>query len=109
MKYHLIPRTSTRQFGFMPQRSTEDSLYTMMQHISNNLKEKKIVTLVSLDIEGAFDCAWWPAIRVRLAQENCPLNLRKVLDSYLTDRKVRVRYAGEEHSVNTSKGCVQGS
>lgn len=27
IKFHILPRISTRQFGFMPQRSTEDSLY----------------------------------------------------------------------------------
>nr|XP_037877411.1 uncharacterized protein LOC119630950 [Bombyx mori] len=47
-------------------------------------------------IEGAFDSAWWPAIRVRLAEEKCPLNLRKVFDSYLRNREIVVRYAGEE-------------
>lgn len=93
----------------MPQRSTEDSLYILMKHIRNKLDQKKIVVLVSLDIEGAFDSAWWPAIRVRLAEEKCPGNLRGVMDSYLKDRKVRVRYAGEEFSKKTSKGCVQGS
>ncbi|XP_052744231.1 uncharacterized protein LOC128199301 [Bicyclus anynana] len=64
---------------------------------------------VSLDIEGAFDSAWWPAIKVRLAEEKCPVNIRRIIDSYLRDRKVRVRYAGAEHMRNTTKGCVQGS
>lgn len=64
---------------------------------------------MSLDIEGAFDSGWWPAIRVRLAEENCPINLTRVMDSYLNDRKVRVRYGGEEYTKATNKGCVQGS
>nr|XP_037869605.1 uncharacterized protein LOC119629076 [Bombyx mori] len=100
---------STRQYGFMPQRSTEDSLYNLMQHIHRKLDEKKIIVLVSLDIEGAFDSAWWPAIRVRLAEEKCPLNLRKVFDSYPRNREIVVRYAGEECTKITTKGCVQGS
>lgn len=109
LKYHLLPRVSTRQFGFMPQRSTEDSLYTLIQHVRAKIAEKKIVTLISLDIEGAFDSAWWPKIRVRLAEEKCPINLRRVLDSYLEDRRVKVKYAGFEIERTTSKGCVQGS
>lgn len=64
LKHHLLAEMSTCQYGFMPQKSTEDSLYNLMQHISMKLKEKEIVTIVSLDIEGAFDSAWWPAIRV---------------------------------------------
>ncbi|KAA5578491.1 reverse transcriptase family protein, partial [Acinetobacter baumannii] len=109
LKFHLLPKMSTRQYGFMPQRSTEDSLYNLMQHIHRKLDEKKIIVLVSLDIEGAFDSAWWPAIRVRLAEEKCPLNLRKVFDSYLRNREIVVRYAGEECTKITTKGCVQGS
>ncbi|CAH2218151.1 jg6923 [Pararge aegeria aegeria] len=65
--------------------------------------------MISPDIEGAFDSAWWPAIKVRLAEKGCPVKIRRVIDSYLQDRRVRVRYAGVEHSKNTTKGCVQGS
>ncbi|XP_026321464.1 uncharacterized protein LOC113231118, partial [Hyposmocoma kahamanoa] len=109
LKYHILPKISTHQYGFMPQRSTEDSLYTLLKHLNDKLTQKKLITLVSLDIEGAFDSAWWPAIKVRLAEENCPLNLRKIMDSYLSDRKVKVRYCGEEYQRETQKGCVQGS
>ncbi|XP_061729235.1 uncharacterized protein LOC133534169 [Cydia pomonella] len=109
LRHHLLPKISKSQYGFMPQRSTEDSLYDLMKHIRKNLSAKKIITLVSLDIEGAFDSAWWPVIKTRLAEENCPVNLRRVIDSYLEGRSVRVRYAGEEYRKQTSKGCVQGS
>ncbi|KAL0892590.1 hypothetical protein ABMA27_014319 [Loxostege sticticalis] len=109
IKWHLVPRISTRQYGFMPQRSTEDALYTLVHRIQGRIELKKLVTLVSLDIEGAFDSAWWPAIRIRLAEEKCPVNVRRLLDSYLEGRCVKVRYAGEEVSRDTNKGCVQGS
>lgn len=109
LKFHILPRMSRNQYGFMPQRSTEDSLYTLMKHIRSKLEEKKLVTIISLDIEGAFDSAWWPAIRLRLTEENCPWNLRRVLDSYLTERAVAVRYLGAECRKDTEKGCVQGS
>lgn len=109
LKFHILPRMSTRQYGFMPQRSTEDSLYDLIQHIRSKLDEKKLIVIVSLDIEGAFDSAWWPAIRLRLAEEKCPVNLRRVMDSYLSERSVAVRYLGVEHRRKTEKGCVQGS
>lgn len=63
--------------------------------------------MVSLDI--AFDSSWWPAIQVKLAEERCSVNVSRLIDSYLQDRRVRVRYAGEERVKDTSKGCVQGS
>jgi ribonuclease HI len=109
LRWHLLPKMSTSQYGFMPQKSTEDSLYDLMQHLNKKLSAKKLTTLISLDIEGAFDNAWWPAIKLRLAEERCPLNIRRLMDSYLSQRSVRVRYAGEEVIKETNKGCVQGS
>ncbi|XP_075979228.1 uncharacterized protein LOC142978606 [Anticarsia gemmatalis] len=93
----------------MPQRSTEDALYILLQNIRSKLAKKKITTLVSLDIEGAFDSAWWPMISVRLAEEKCPAGLARVMGDYMRDRTVGVRYMGVEHRRATEKGCVQGS
>lgn len=62
-----------------------------------------------MDIEGALDSALWPKIRIRLAESF--INIRKVLDSYLQNRKVKFRYAGEVIEKQTMKVCVvkQGS
>ncbi|XP_060810843.1 uncharacterized protein LOC132904445 [Amyelois transitella] len=109
IRWHVLPGMSRRQYGFMPQRCTEDSLYVLVDHIRQRIKDKKLVLMVSLDIEGAFDNAWWPAIKCRLAETQCPPNLRRMVDSYLGNRRVRVRYAGAESVSETSKGCVQGS
>ncbi|XP_050670435.1 uncharacterized protein LOC126969152 [Leptidea sinapis] len=65
--------------------------------------------MVSLDIEGAFDSAWWPAIKHQLAARKCPRNLYSTVCSYLNDREVIIRYAGAECVRPTTKGCVQGS
>lgn len=108
LKFKLLPRMSTRQYGFIPQRSTKDSLYDLMEHIRTRLGVKKIVTMVPLDIDCAFDSAWWPAFKIRLAEEMCPVNLRRASSSYLADRIVRVRYAGGECCCSTENGCVQG-
>ncbi|XP_045541155.1 uncharacterized protein LOC123722714 [Papilio machaon] len=107
--WHILPQISPRQYGFMPQRSTEDALYDMMRHIHDGLSNRKLMVLVSLDIEGAFNNAWWPAIKCGLVETKCPVYLRRIIDSYLSDRKVRVRYAGAEYTRTTNKGCVQGS
>nr|XP_034833570.1 uncharacterized protein LOC117990212 [Maniola hyperantus] len=109
IRWHLLPKANPRQYGFVPQRGTEDSLCDLVQHIRNNLDNKLINVVVSLDIEGAFDSAWWPAVRCRLLDEKCPLNLRQIVNSYSNDREVRVRYADNECTVSTTKGCIQGS
>lgn len=109
LKFYILPQISKYQFGFMPQKGTDDSLYTLMKHIQMKLNQKKIIIIVSLDIEGAFDSAWWPIIKLRLADSKCPINLRETINSYLNNRYVNVRYAGMEYNKKTTKGCIQGS
>ncbi|GBP96814.1 Putative 115 kDa protein in type-1 retrotransposable element R1DM [Eumeta japonica] len=65
--------------------------------------------MVSLDIEGAFDNAWWPALETQLRALGCPVNLHGLVRGYLRDREVVVKYAGGECRKGTSKGCIQGS
>lgn len=109
LKFYVLPCINKNQYGFMPQKGTEDSLYTLIQYIKEKLKQRKLITVISLDIEGAFDSAWWPLIRLRLAEMKVPLNLRRTIDSYLSNRCVSVRYAGAEYKTKTTKGCIQGS
>lgn len=109
IRWHIYPRLSPNQYGFMPQRSTEDSLYDVVSHMRTERKKKKIVLMVSLDIEGAFDNAWWPAIKRQLLRKGCPQNLYGMVASYLERRKVLIRYAGADCLIETTKGCVQGS
>lgn len=110
IKWHILPALNERQYGFMPQKSTEDALYDLMRHIRTEVeKRKRIVLLVSLDIEGAFDNAWWPKLKTQLAKKRCPRNLYHTVSSYLEDRMIEVHYAGEVSEKPTTKGCVQGS
>ncbi|GBP90798.1 Putative 115 kDa protein in type-1 retrotransposable element R1DM [Eumeta japonica] len=69
---------SYRPIGLLPvlgktvERITEDALYDLMTHIYKELNLKKIILMVSLDMEGAFDNAWWPALETQLRAQNCP-------------------------------------
>ncbi|XP_048480282.1 uncharacterized protein LOC119694816, partial [Plutella xylostella] len=109
LQYHLLPTLNPKQYGFMPQRGTDDALYDLVKHIRSQLQAKQSVIVVSLDIEGAFDNAWWPALKHQLLTRRCPQNLRRLVDSYLEGRKITVNYAGAKSERTTSKGCVQGS
>ncbi|GBP97782.1 Putative 115 kDa protein in type-1 retrotransposable element R1DM [Eumeta japonica] len=107
LQWHLMPKLQATQYGFTPQRGTEDALYDLMTHIYQELNLKKIVLMVSLDIEGAFDNAWWPALETQLRALGCPVNLHGLVRGYLRDREVVVKYAGGECRKGTSKGCIQ--
>lgn len=40
------------------QRGTEDALYDLVNYVRQKVDNKKIVLVISLEIEGAFDNAW---------------------------------------------------
>ncbi|CAK1581407.1 unnamed protein product [Parnassius mnemosyne] len=97
------------QYGFMPQRSTEDALYDTMTVIRQGIKEKMIVVVVSLDIEGAFDNAWWPQIIREMKRKKVSSEILRLVTSYLSFRSILLKYAGAEVTKSTTKGCIQGS
>lgn len=110
--WHLEARghLNTRQYGFMPQRGTEDALYDLVNLIKHEAHTmRRLVAVVSLDIEGAFDHAWWPFIKAQLVAKNCPADIFGLVDSYLRDRSITIDYAGAMVNKNTTRGCVQGS
>lgn len=100
---------SPYQYGFTPQRSTEDALFDAMAMVRGGLESKDMVVMVSLDIEGAFDNAWWPAIIDQLHANGVDLSVVRLIVNYLSERRVRLRYAGETVERETNKGCIQGS
>jgi len=59
----------------------------LKEYVQESLKEELYVALVSLDIKGAFDAAWWPGILFSLKTLKCPRNLYKLSDSYFNGRK----------------------
>lgn len=93
----------------MPQKSTEDALCDAIGHVRAGIGDKKLVTLVSLDIEGAFDGAWWPAIVEELRRRTTDDWTFGIICSYLEDRRVTIRYLGETVTAGTERGCIQGS
>ena len=97
-----------QQYGFTPQRGTEDALGDFFEHTRQKITEKKSVLVVSLDIEGAFDHAGWPALQKQLAIKECPKNLYKLVDAYFHGRKISVNYARRVSTIYMTKGCVQG-
>lgn len=68
-KYIDANMESFRQFDFKPNRSIEDSFLSFREGIVST--NKKYVVALFIDIEGAFDNLWWPAIitRVRAQQD----------------------------------------
>ena len=75
------------QYGFTPQKSTLDAAMEVKQYIEPHLERGGVVIMVSLDVHGAFDSAWWPAILQGLCEAKCPRNLNYLAQDYLKERK----------------------
>lgn len=71
--------------------------------------EKKFVCGIFADIKGAFDNAWHVAIVRQLWLWGCSDGLTRIIESYLRERKVKLKVGGAELERRVSKGCPQGS
>lgn len=111
INHHLAKNNqlNPRQYGFRPQTSTLHALHDAISHIKTHKAEKQQVAAASLDMEAAFQSAWWPAIISRLRHLQCPGNLITLLVSYFRDRQASLHLAGHTITVSQEKGCVQGS
>ena len=74
------------QFGFTPQKSTTDAAVAAKYFTEEALTKGQIVALVSLDIKGAFNAAWWLSILKALRDFQCPQNLYNLTKNYFRDR-----------------------
>ena len=52
--------------------------------VQQGLAAGEVITLVSLDVQGAFDAAWWPGILNALREYKCPENLYELTKSYIS-------------------------
>jgi hypothetical protein len=55
--------------------STTDAAMETKKFIESVLEKRKLVIMTSLDIQVAFDAAWWPSIIQGLKDSGCPRNL----------------------------------
>jgi hypothetical protein len=59
-------KLSPKQFGFTPQKSTEDALSRTVDFIKQTFDEKGFAIIISFDISGAFNSCFWPKILYQL-------------------------------------------
>ena len=66
---------SKNQYGFTPQTATVDAVMDLKDFVQESIHEGQYVAVISLDVRGAFDAAWWPGILASLRNLRCPRNL----------------------------------
>jgi retron-type reverse transcriptase len=100
---------SERQYGFTPQKSTLDAINNVINLAKRQLKLKQFLLIISLDIKGAFDNAFWSYILYQLFIKNTPKNLYGLIRSYLSDREVILIINDLMANKSIDRGCGQGS
>ncbi|MBP1527556.1 MAG: reverse transcriptase family protein, partial [Spiroplasma ixodetis] len=111
LRNHLNSKNSLHQnqFGFTRGKSPELAVNTVISTISSALQSSPFVSVISLDITGAFDHAWWPLIYHRLHMVNPPEYVLSIIHSYLTERSITFNHNATSISRPLVRGCPQGS
>jgi retron-type reverse transcriptase len=98
-----------QQFGFTAGRSTVDAIQKVIESVTSGRAQGAKCCLVALDIAGAFDNAWHPAVLAKLSEQKCPSNIYLIIKDFLLNRKAHIRIGDAESSKHVTKGCPQGS
>jgi len=106
---HRNELLTKRQFGFTPQRSTIDAAMEAKLFIAPILENRGIVIMTSLDVQGAFDSAWWPGILQGLRDFNCPRNLYNLSKEFFNNRTAVMTTNNYSIERTITKGRPQGS
>jgi ribonuclease HI len=97
------------QYGFTPQKSTIDAAMEVKKYIEPELEQRKVVIMTSLDVEGAFNSAWWYSVLKGLKEAECPRNLYQLSKGYFSQRTAVMITNSISIERKVTKGCPQGS
>jgi len=78
-------------------------------YVRAGLEGGKVIALISLDVKGVFDAAFWPSILNELRAYSCPKNLYNLTKSYFSHRTAILSANNIQIEKKVSRGCPQGS
>ena len=81
--YHMYSNNvmNNNQYGFTSQTNKVDDVMALKDFVYDGLTDGQYIALISLDVKGAFDAAWWPSILNSLMKLKCPKNLYNLCES----------------------------
>ena len=96
--------------GFRQFRSTIDNLIMLESEIQDSFMNSQHLTMISLDIEKAYDMTWRTRILQILLRQKITGNMFCFVWNFLNQRTIRVRANGvTSKQVTIDKGVPQGS
>ncbi|EED14697.1 polymerase, putative [Talaromyces stipitatus ATCC 10500] len=101
---------ASQQFGALPLRSAIDLTTCLTHDIEQALNQGKTASLLTFDVEGAFDNVLPGRLTYRLRTQGWPNNLILWISSFITERTIQIRFDNElgPHT-DISCGLPQGS
>jgi ribonuclease HI/exonuclease III len=105
-KYSLLPPL---HFGGRPARTTNDAIHYLVYKIKDAWRKKQVVSVLFLDIEGAFPNAVNQRLLHNLAQRKVPLKITRFVENMLKDRTTWLKF--DDHvseSIEIDNGIGQG-
>ena len=110
LQHYLKDHIRPEQFGFRPSHSTTTQLVKIVDEISINLNKRAKTATAFIDIEKAFDKVWHQGLIYKLIQFQLPIQLLKLLQSFLQLRTFEVRVNDSTSSCRPIlAGVPQGS
>ncbi|RAL60867.1 hypothetical protein DID88_010191 [Monilinia fructigena] len=94
---------SPQHCGALPKRSAMDLVAAFVHDVECAFARKREVTLVTMDVQGAFDALLPRRLLKRMQDQGWPTSLLKMIRSFLQERRVMVRL----ENVYTDESRVQ--
>ena len=106
--FGLLP---TNHFGARKKRSAEQALLLLQEHIYNAWRSRKVLSLVSFDVKGAYNGVYKERLLQRLTARGIPLTLVRWIDAFCSERTATILVNGHtsEQQKLPQAGLPQGS
>jgi hypothetical protein len=106
--FGLLP---VNHFGAMKKRSTEQALMLLQENIYKAWRAKKVLSLVSFDVKGAYNGVYKERLLQRLTARGIPPELVRWIDAFCSDRTATILVNGHvsEQQQLSQAGLPQGS
>ena len=104
--HQLLPKT---HFGGRPGRSTADAVHYLVHKVCAAWREDKVVSVLFLDVEGAFPNAVTSKLIHNLKKRKIPTAIVSFITQLLHNRRTRLRF--DDHTselINITNGIGQG-
>jgi hypothetical protein len=83
------------QFGFRARHSTTLQCVRLAEHVTLNFNNKMSTAALFFNIEKAFHTSWHNGLLYKLSKLEFSVNLIKLINLFLSQRKFRVSVEGE--------------